>query len=226
MHLGGPVHIVVAATAALHLTRATQLNGTVFIPPTTPFLLPPFFVGGNETSNFVDTKTGDITADVLLAAARNASFIAYHPEFFSIFGPKPELTLLADTSEGNLFYEAGVWFHDRNEVLFSGDVKSNDTLLTVVNLATGEFHHPNTSQPVLVGNGGHYFDGKVYITTFGNATYAGGRGWWQSILTPARPQPSLPPSSASASMDQMISLSSNVAAMLISSSLIQRSVAC
>jgi hypothetical protein len=35
----------------------------------------------------------------------------------------------------------------RNEVWFSGDTESNDTLSAVVNLQIGKFQHPKTSQP-------------------------------------------------------------------------------
>ena len=174
MYLKTALGVIAPAFAFLKGTSATQLNGTVSIPRQDTYLLDPFFAPGNETTNFVDTKTGNKTTDALLASARNAAFISYSPEFDSIFGPDPQLKLLAQVPHGNIFYEAGVWVPDRNEVWFSGDVESNDTLITVVNLESGQFHHPQTSQPVLVGNGGHYFNGKVYITTFGNETYAGG----------------------------------------------------
>lgn len=85
------------------------------------YLLPPFYTPGNETTNFVDTTTGDSSTDALLASARNAAFISYSTQFDSIFGPSPQLELLAEVSQGNLFYEAGAWDSDRNEVWFAGD---------------------------------------------------------------------------------------------------------
>lgn len=55
-------------------------------------------------------------------------FVAHHPNFLSLLGPNPTLTLIASTEEkygddgSPLFHEAGVWVEDSQEVWFTSNL--------------------------------------------------------------------------------------------------------
>jgi gluconolactonase len=159
-----------AALTVIGATATASQNGIVSIDSQLTYCLLPEF-DGNITKNFIDTSTTNTSVSAVFAAARNASFISYDPDFLSIIGPNPSLKLVAqkDYSFAN---EAGIWVPDRNEVWFTSSVINDSTTISVLNLETSEIYNPNTSVPIINPNGGYYFNGKVYFAGDGNATVA------------------------------------------------------
>lgn len=149
---------------------AVQTNVIVSIDSTLTYNLPPEF-DGNITENFIDTVTNDSSVADVLAAAKNASFISYDPEFLQIIGESPSLQLIAQKEE---FFadEAGVWVPETNQVWFTSATVNNSGNVSILDLGTSEIFTPNTSVPIVTPNGGYYFNGKVYITGQGTATVA------------------------------------------------------
>ncbi|MCJ1403807.1 hypothetical protein MMC11_007030 [Xylographa trunciseda] len=158
--------VLIATTASV----ASCKNTTVSVDSTLSYRLLPDFEG-NITDNFIDTTTTNSTVASVFAAAREAVFISYDPEFLEIIGPNPTLKLIAQRNE-SFAIEAGVWVPDRNEVWFTSPTVDNVGSVWVLNLATSEVYTPVTSIPIITPNGGYYFNGVVYITGQGTATDA------------------------------------------------------
>ena len=112
-------------------------------------------------------------ANETLTAAGNASFIAYDDEFLSIIGHNAKVSLLATSSQPNesFAFEAGVWVSDLNQVWFTAFLNPTPGYLSVLDLNTSTVFRPNITGAALPNpNGGYYFNGKVYMTTFGDST--------------------------------------------------------
>ncbi|KAF2090545.1 hypothetical protein K490DRAFT_33272 [Saccharata proteae CBS 121410] len=150
---------------------AQNATGDVSIPDELTYLLPIGFTG-NRTLGFTATNTSNDTVNSVLRSAATATFVSYDPEFDEIFGPSPVAQLVAPSSAPYAF-EGAVCVPDRNEVWFSSNVQLGITNLHVLNLRNNTVRAPSLSgDPVVNPNGGYYFDGLVYFTCIGNATYA------------------------------------------------------
>ncbi|KAJ4346393.1 uncharacterized protein N0V89_010322 [Didymosphaeria variabile] len=124
---------------------------------------------------FVDANLSDPDITRTIDAARSSPFISYDEEFDEILGFSPQVLLVANSSEVFAF-EAGVWVPHLNQVWFTAFLNPTPGYITILDLNTSKTFRPSligSGAPVLVNpNGGYYFDGLVYITSFGNATTA------------------------------------------------------
>jgi gluconolactonase len=153
-----------------------QSNLTAQIPAQDTYLLPrPFNSSYNEP--FVNTTFFNQTSSAARAvqAAKNASFIAYDPEFLDIIGKNASVRFLASSSNPNVSFafEAGVWVPPRlNQVWFTAFLDPTPGYLSILDLNTSTVFRPNiTPEGILPNpNGGYYYGGKVYVTTFGDET--------------------------------------------------------
>ncbi|OCK82016.1 hypothetical protein K432DRAFT_441903, partial [Lepidopterella palustris CBS 459.81] len=166
--------IILPILAAIGLATAVAQSELISIPPQYTYLLPNTF-NGTITEPFVDITTKNTTIDTLLAAAKNATFISYDPSFNLLLGPNPHADIIA-TSTLPSFFEAGVWVPERNEVWFTSDAGlQNPTDIHVLDLISNAIRIPTlTGFPLVNPVGGFYFEGKVYVTTFGNTTFPSG----------------------------------------------------
>ncbi|KAK3116635.1 hypothetical protein LTR53_002810 [Teratosphaeriaceae sp. CCFEE 6253] len=158
--------------AASTLTTA-QSNLTAQVPAQDTYLLPrPFDSTFNEP--FVDTTFGNHTsaASRAISTARNASFIAYDDEFLRIIGSDPAVRLLATSSNENVSFafEGGIWVPETNQVWFTAYLDPTPGYLSILDLNTSTVFRPNITPAGILPNpnGGYYFDGRVYMTTFGD----------------------------------------------------------
>ncbi|TKA59720.1 hypothetical protein B0A55_12897 [Friedmanniomyces simplex] len=163
------------ALVLLAVTRLTtaQSNLTAQVPAQDTFLLPrPFNSSFNEP--FVSTTFGNRTSSTSRAidAARNDSFVAYDDEFLRIIGDDPQVSLLATSSNKNISYafEGGTWVPETNQIWFTAYLDPTPGYLSVLDLNTSTVFRPNITPSGILPNpnGAYYFDGKVYVTTFGD----------------------------------------------------------
>lgn len=158
--------------APLSLLVVAQSSGPAYISHQDTFLLPRPFQN-NITRPFVDTEVANGLLNKTIAAAKKAAFISYDREFGSIIGTSPEIRLLA-SSDRSFAFEAGVWVPETQQVWFTAFLDPPPGVLTILNLNDSTTYEPRLSGPgaaVFVNpNGGYYFQGRVYITTFGNET--------------------------------------------------------
>ncbi|KAF7189572.1 Gluconolactonase [Pseudocercospora fuligena] len=173
----------VAGALAQSNSTGSPANATgsiVSLPYSYTYLLPDGFQGNVNSSFFNGTTTSNSTINSALRAAQQAPFVAYDPEFYEIFGSNPEITLVQDrTAQDDYFaYEAGVWVPEKNEAWFSSSTyqAARSSKVTVLNLNTSAVSTLNTTGARITDfNGGYYFEGKVYFTTFpSNTTFRGG----------------------------------------------------
>jgi len=161
-----------------HFATAAS-NLTVSVPYEYTYRLPSGF-SSNANETFVNsTTTGNDTIDSLLDAASKAPYIAYDDSFYDIIGRNASEPQLVQQRDSAFAYEAGVWVPERDEVWFTSDVSDGPRVtphVSVLNLSTNAVYPLNgTSQPIVDGNGGYYFQGKVYFATYpDNTTYRGG----------------------------------------------------
>lgn len=122
------------------------------------------------------TVTGDDSLNELFVSAKAAPFVSYDDEFLSVISPNPRLNLIGELNETELFfYESGVWFYDRNEVWFTSALEvGGPTQFRVLNLANNTISIPPTSGPVNNPDGGYYYNGTIFFTTFQSPAYPGG----------------------------------------------------
>ncbi|KAN0110818.1 calcium-dependent phosphotriesterase [Hyaloscypha variabilis] len=158
--------ISLAVLAATNLAKAA-LNDVISIDSQLTYRILPDFEG-NVTENFVDTSTTNTTTSTLFAAARNATFISYCPDFLSLIGPNPSLQLITQRNE-SFANEAGIWVPPLNEVWFTSSTIDDVTTISVLSLSNLSISTPSLSQPIINANGGYYFDSKVYFASDGNA---------------------------------------------------------
>ncbi|QSZ31569.1 hypothetical protein DSL72_001136 [Monilinia vaccinii-corymbosi] len=159
------------ARLALALAKAKSdipQNKTISIDPELTYLILPDYVG-NVIQNFIDTKTSNTRTSALITSAKSAAFISYDPEFLSLLGTAPTVTLVAQRNY-SFANEAGIWVPDRNEVWFTSSTINDTTKISVLKLKTSEIYSPSTSIPIINPNGGTYFDHKIYFAGDGNAT--------------------------------------------------------
>jgi gluconolactonase len=158
----------------------TTVNNTIVsIPSEYLYKLSPtsgFF--SDLPTGYVDTNfTSDPALSKLFASAKNAPFVSYQDEFLEILGSDPKLVLVDEaTDPKDLFaYEAGVWVYDRNEVWFTSSVFiGGPSEVRVLKLDTYEIYKANVSTELINANGGYYFDGLIYFTTYQSPEYPGG----------------------------------------------------
>jgi hypothetical protein len=96
---------LVALVATKIVTAA--LNDIFSIDAQLTYLILPDFEG-NVTDNFIDTSTSNTTTSALFAFARNAAFISYSSDFFSLIGSNPSLHLVEQRNY-SFANEAGIW---------------------------------------------------------------------------------------------------------------------
>lgn len=151
---------------------ATQSNRTVPIPNEYSYLLPRPF-NNTLTKPFVDTNVTDSNVSQILSEARNASFISYSSEFDEILGSNPQVRLIA-SSPHPFAFEAGIWVPCTNQIWFTAFLNPVPGYLTILDIASTKTFRPNLTGPAAAipvnPNGGYYFDGLVYLTSFGNST--------------------------------------------------------
>jgi gluconolactonase len=171
----GPRRILEFFALALRFSLVcSQGNAVVSIPVRDTFVLPPTFVS-NYSQKFVDTVVPNGTVENLLLQAQNATYITYDAEFSAIIGSSPQIQLLAGPLDAGFAYEAGVYIPGQNLVWFTGaEIDGPGRVVMAINLTDHEVYEPKLTEPVITANGGSYYEGKVYITHFGNRTYAGG----------------------------------------------------
>ena len=157
---------------ALSASVVGQSNLTLQIPSQDIFLLPRPF---NNTFDQPFVNTTDLPAgskaNLTITAARNSSFIVYDDEFSSIIGRIPEVRLLATSSSPNnsFAFEGGIWVPDLNQVWFTAFLNPTPGYLSILDLNSSTVFRPNITGAALPNpNGGYYFNGKVYMTTFGD----------------------------------------------------------
>jgi gluconolactonase len=158
-----------ASLASLNAASAA-LNDIVSIDSSLTYLILPAYEG-NLTEGFIDTSTTNASISSLFSRAQNSTFISYDPEFLSLLGPSPTLTLIQQRNY-SFADEAGIWIPDRNEVWFTSATINEATLISVLNLQTNDVYTPNLSIPVINPNGGYSFNNKIYFAGDGNATVA------------------------------------------------------
>jgi gluconolactonase len=171
-----------AALALMQVAKAspTTVNNTIVsIPSEYLYNLPPtsgFF--SDLSTGYIDTNfTSDTALSKLFASAKNAPFVSYGDEFLEILGSDAKLVLVDESTDPkNLFaYEAGVWVYDRNEVWFTSAVQEGGpSEVRVLKLDTYEVYKANVSSGLINANGGYYFDGLIYFTTYQSPEYPGG----------------------------------------------------
>ncbi|KAK4505017.1 hypothetical protein PRZ48_002980 [Zasmidium cellare] len=149
-----------------------QSNLAAHIPNEYTYLLPRPF-NNTFTQPFVDTNTSNPTVSSQLSRARNSSFISYSPEFDSILGPSPEVRLTA-SSPHPFAFEGGAWVPELNQIWFTAFLNPPPGYLTILDIATSKTFRPNLTGPAadvpINPNGAYYFDGLVYLTSFGDTT--------------------------------------------------------
>ncbi|KAK5121026.1 hypothetical protein LTR85_005810 [Meristemomyces frigidus] len=166
-------HLLLASLAAGPAWARSNL--TVQVPAVDTLLLPRPF-NDSFDQPFVDTTFGNRTSatSATISAARNASFIAYDDEFLSIIGEDPKVRLLATSSSPNISFafEAGVWVPELNQVWFTAYLDPTPGYLSILDLNTSTVFRPRIEPAGILPNpnGGYYFNGKVYMTTFGDTT--------------------------------------------------------
>lgn len=151
---------------------ASQSNLTASIPNEYTYLLPRLF-NNSFTKPFVDTNTTDPIVSQTLSKARDASFISYSPEFDEVLGPSPQVRLIA-SSPHPFAFEGGIWVPSTNQIWFTAFLNPVPGYLTILDIASSKTFQPNLTGPAadipINPNGGYYFDGLVYLTSFGNGT--------------------------------------------------------
>lgn len=166
------ISILTVALASAVLAQENKSN-IVSIPYENTYILPPQYQC-NGSADFIQTTTSNSTLNALFAQAQGAPFISYTPEFTSLLGSNPQPQLIAERNDTPQFYESGVWVPQKNEVWFTSSISAGYTYLYILNLETLDIRQPKLSQEIVNPNGGYYFNGKVYQTSLGNATYEGG----------------------------------------------------
>ncbi|KAH9816335.1 calcium-dependent phosphotriesterase [Teratosphaeria destructans] len=170
--------------------QSNNASNIISIPYEYTYLLPDGW-SFNPNDTFVNSTTvptnsstpyntsTDNSINSLLSTAAKKPFISYDDSFLDILGsnPTPELVAQASTFE---FYEAAVWVPERNEVWFSTSVQQNSEIpgyVAIYSFETNSTYRLNGTKggEITDPNGGYYFEGKVYFTTFAsNTTYRGG----------------------------------------------------
>ncbi|KAF2101133.1 hypothetical protein NA57DRAFT_35982 [Rhizodiscina lignyota] len=156
----------------LAVPALSQSNLTVQIPPEDTLLLPRPF---NNTFDqpFVNTSglSSNSSTKRTITAARRASFISYDASFRSILGDSPSVKLLVSSANANdsFAFEGGVWDPNLNQVWFTAFLNPTPGYVSILDLNTSTVIRPNITGARLPNpNGGYYFNGKVYMTTFGD----------------------------------------------------------
>ncbi|CAK3755452.1 Hypothetical predicted protein [Lecanosticta acicola] len=149
-----------------------QSNLTAHIPLENTYLLPRPF-NNTFAKPFIDTNASNAQTLQTFETARNATFISYSSEFDGILGAAPKVGLIANRSEPFAF-EAGVWVPHLNQVWMTAFLDPPPGYISILDLNTSKVFQPTLSGPAasipVNPNGGYYFDGLVYMTSFGNAT--------------------------------------------------------
>ncbi|KAF2765013.1 calcium-dependent phosphotriesterase [Teratosphaeria nubilosa] len=176
--------------ALTSIASAQNASNIISIPYEYTYLLPdgwsfnPNYTFVNSTSVPTNSTTPyntstDSSINSLLSTAATKPFISYDDSFLDILEPNPTPELVAQASTFE-FYEAAVWVPERNEVWFSTSAQQNSEIpgyVSVYSLETNSTYRLNGTKggEVMYPNGGYYFKGKVYFTTFAsNTTYRGG----------------------------------------------------
>lgn len=149
-----------------------QSNLTAQVPGEYAYLLPRPF-NSTFTEPFVDTTMPPGRVAETIAASRNASFISYDPDFDAIIGSNPTVSELA-SSDTSFAFEAGIWVPTTNQIWFTAFLNPVPGYLSILDLNTSSVFRPTLTGPAadipVNPNGGYYFNGLVYLTSFGNTT--------------------------------------------------------
>lgn len=164
------VQVLAASTLTQALFVSSQLIAQVPVEDT--YLLPRPF-NNTFTKPFIDTNLSDPSIQETINAARNATFISYSKEFNDIVGSSPQVQLIASSTKPFTF-EAGIWVPLLNQVWFTAFLSPMPGYLSILDLNTSTVFQPNLTGPAadipVNPNGGYYFEGLVYLTSFGNTT--------------------------------------------------------
>lgn len=168
-----PFYFVALALLSVSETILAQSNKTAQVPVQDTYLLPRPF-NNSFDQPFVETTFGNrsTATSTAIHTARNASFIAYGDEFLRIIGNNTDVRLLATSSNENVSFafEAGAWVPELNQVWFTAYLDPTPGFLSILDLNSSTVFRPNVTPAGILPNpnGGYFFDGKVYMTTFGN----------------------------------------------------------
>lgn len=163
---------IITAAFCLELVSASARNLTAHILVDHTYLLPRPF-NNTFTLPFIDTNLSDPNFTQVINTAKTSPFISYDSEFNTILGSSSHLHLIANNS-APIAFEAGVWVPPLNQLWFTAFLDPTPGYLTILDLHTSQTFTPKLVGPgasALVNpNGGYYFDGLVYMTSFGNAS--------------------------------------------------------
>ena len=152
------------------LLSSASSENIVSIPRQDTFLLPSGFTSNISLPWFNGTRTSDSSINAVLAAAQNASFISYSPEFSKILGTNPQFKLAASRPDEDFAFEGGLWASDRDEVWFTASTATfgNQSFVSILNLANNSVTTPDFDPPLKGVNGGYFFNNTAFFTTIGN----------------------------------------------------------
>ncbi|OJJ42327.1 hypothetical protein ASPZODRAFT_105375 [Penicilliopsis zonata CBS 506.65] len=117
-------------------------------------------------SSFYEIETTDPIVSSVLAAVREADFIAWDASFFDLMGPQARLERIQSFDKPGV-HEAPAFVPETNELVYSDT--SAVGWLWAINVDTHETRHIYTSPPLYNVNGARYHAGKVYLATNGGA---------------------------------------------------------
>lgn len=151
-----------------------QSNLTAQVLSEYTFLLPRPF-NNTFTQPFVNTTNlpAASSANKTITTAQSSSFLSYDADFLTIIGERPVVRLLAtsDSPRNSFAFEGGIWVPLLNQVWFTSFLNPTPGYLRILDLNSSTFFKPNlTGAAVPNPNGGYYFHGMVYITTFGDTS--------------------------------------------------------
>lgn len=164
--------IVVAALSCVARAACAQLDSIARIPVEDTYLLPRPF-NNTFTRPFIDTNIFDEAVFQRIQDAQSTAFISYSAEFDEILGSSPTVELIANSSKPFAF-EGGIWVPELNQIWMTAFLDPPLGYLSILDLNTSRVFQPQLTGPAasipVNPNGGYYFNGLVYLTSFGNET--------------------------------------------------------
>ena len=171
--------VLLALFASLNSALGENATG-VFIPSEYTYLLPdpfegPQTVGGNFSTNYINTVTANASINALFESAQSATYYALDEEFYDILGGESPEIHPVQTRTTDFAYEAGAWDYDTNQVWFVSQITTPPTYVSILDLETNKIVTPDIPGLRNINpNGGYYFQGKMYFTVTGNESISNG----------------------------------------------------